>query len=143
MLAVTSFDETSPVFNITNGNSSFSVTTPGHWNSEFAQKTIDELNKLLELRSQNDIELYVQQVRKKRIILINDCSISSLGTFKTEISEELKNVKYNDLEDMVYRMQLTYDEFMDLLDKKNSPSKKKQVIPHHLEYLKYAVLTKR
>ena len=29
-----------------------------------------------------------------------------------------KNVKYNDLEDLVYRMQLTYDEIIDVLDLK-------------------------
>ena len=38
---------------------------PGHGNSESAKKTIDELNKILELRNQNDVELYVEQVRKK------------------------------------------------------------------------------
>ena len=30
-----------------------------------AEKTIDELNNLLELRSQNGIDLHVEQVRKK------------------------------------------------------------------------------
>ena len=28
---------------------------------------------------------------------------------KNEISEEFKNVKYNDIEELIYRMQLTYD----------------------------------
>ena len=36
---------------------------------------------------------------------------------KKEILEELKNVKYNDLEDLVYRMQLTFDEIKDILEK--------------------------
>ena len=35
---------------------------------------------------------------------------------KNEILEELKNVKYNDLEDLVYRMRLSYDEIIDILD---------------------------
>ena len=35
-----------------------------------------------------------------------------------EILEELKNVKYKDLDDLVYRMQLTYDEIIDVLDLK-------------------------
>ena len=30
--------------------------------------------------------------------------------------EELKTAKYNDIEDFVYRMQLTYDEIIDVLD---------------------------
>ena len=37
---------------------------------------------------------------------------------KNEILKELKNVKYNDLEDLVYRIQLTYDEIIDILDLK-------------------------
>ena len=36
----------------------------------------------------------------------------------------MKNVKYNDLEDLVYRMQLTYDEVIDILDFKYIPTKR-------------------
>ena len=43
---------------------------------------------------------------------------------KNEILEELKNAKYNDIEDLVYRMQLTYDEIIDILDLKYIPSKR-------------------
>ena len=49
LLAVTSFEATNSVFNITNENNGFSISTPSHWISESAEKTIDELNKLLEL----------------------------------------------------------------------------------------------
>ena len=35
---------------------------------------------------------------------------------KNEILEQLKNVKYNDLKDLVYRMRLSYNEIMDILD---------------------------
>ena len=62
-------------------------------------KTIDELIKLLELSSQNDIELHVDQVRRKKMILINDYSLSSFDSFKNEIIEQLKNAKSNDLKD--------------------------------------------
>ena len=62
LLAVTSFEATNSVFNIKNKNESFSITTPGHWNSKSAEKTFDELNKLLEFRSQNGIELHGNQV---------------------------------------------------------------------------------
>ena len=65
LLAVTFFECTNSVFSTTNENNSFSITIPGHWNSKSAEKTIDELNKLLELRSQNGIVLHVEQVRKK------------------------------------------------------------------------------
>ena len=124
LLAVSSFECTNSVLNITNENNSFSIIIPGHYETESPEKTIDELNKVLELRSQNGIELHVEQVRKKGLILINDYSLSSLGMFKDEILEELKNVKYNDLEDLVYRFKLTYDEIMDILDLKYIPTKR-------------------
>ena len=38
--------------------------------------------------------------------------------------EELKKAKYNDLADLVYRMQLTYDEIMDALDLKYITTKR-------------------
>ena len=50
---------------------------------------------------------YMLNKFKKGIILINENSLSSLDTFKHEMLEELKNAKYNDLEDRVYRFQLT------------------------------------
>ena len=36
----------------------------------------------------------------------------------------MKEAKYNDLEDLVYRMQLTYDEIMDILDLKYISTKR-------------------
>ena len=36
----------------------------------------------------------------------------------------MKKAKYNDFEDLVYKMQLTYDEIIDLLDLKNIPTKR-------------------
>ena len=124
VLAVSSFECTNSVFNITNENNSFSIIIPGHCQNKSNEETIDELNKLLELRSRNSIELNVEQVRKKGLILINDYSLSSLDMFKNEILEDLKNDKYNDLEDMVYRFRLTYDEIMDILDLKYIPTKR-------------------
>ena len=65
LLAVTSFESTISVSNITNENNSFSFIIPGHLNSKSAEKTINELNIFLELRSHNDFELHVERVRKK------------------------------------------------------------------------------
>ena len=87
-----------------------------------AEKLIDELKKLFELRSQNDIELNVEQNRKKGVLLKKSYSLSSLGTFKIEFLEELNNSKYNDLEDLVYRFQQTYDENIDILELKYIPT---------------------
>ena len=47
LLAVSSFECTNSVFNITNENNSFSIIVPGHYETESAEKTINDLNKLL------------------------------------------------------------------------------------------------
>ena len=54
----------------------------------------------------------------------NDYKLSDFGTQRNEILAELKNIKYNDLEDLVYRMQLTYNEILDILDLKYIPTKR-------------------
>ena len=65
LLAATSFEATNSVFNIIDENNSLSITIPGHWETKSAGKIIDELNNLLELRSENGIELHVKEVRKR------------------------------------------------------------------------------
>ena len=91
---------TNSVFNITEENNSFSITIPVHWQTKSDEKNFDELNKLIKLKSQIGIQLHVEEVRKRGLILLKDYSFSSLETFKKEIFEELKNAKYNDLEDL-------------------------------------------
>ena len=41
----------------------FSIIIPGHYQTEFAEKMISDLNKLLELKS---LELHVKEVKKRR-----------------------------------------------------------------------------
>ena len=121
LLRVTSLDCTISVPNINGENNSFSINIPGHCNSKSAEKTIDKLNGLLKLKSQNNIDLHVQEVRKRgHQIKIGDkeYKLSDFETQKNEILEELKNTEYNELEDMVYRFQLTYDGIIDILDLK-------------------------
>ena len=124
LLGVSSFECTNSVFNLTNENNSFSIIIPGHYENKFDEKTIENLTNILELRS---LELHVEEVRKrgnKIKIGDNEYKLSDYDTKKFEIIEELKNVKYNDLEDLVYRMQLTYDEIIDILDFKYIPTKR-------------------
>ena len=124
LLAVSSFECTNSVFNITNENNLFSIIIPGHYETEFAEKIIDELNRLLELKTLN---LHVNEVRKRgNIIKIGnkENKLSDFDNKKYEILEELKNIKYNDLTDLVYRMQLTYDEIIDVLDIKYISTKR-------------------
>ena len=124
LLAVSSFECTNSVFNITDDNNSFSIIIPAHCETEFAENTIDELNNLLELRS---LELHVNEVRKRgNIIKIgdNEYKLSDFDNQKYEIIEELKKAEYNDLKDLVYRMRLSYDEIIDVLDLKYIPTKR-------------------
>ena len=62
LLAVSSFECTNSVHNITAENNSFSIFIAGHYKTEFAEKVIDDLNKLIELRS---LELHVNEIRKR------------------------------------------------------------------------------
>ena len=62
LLAVSSLECTNSVFNIDNGSNSFSITIPGHYQNKSDEKTIDDLNKLLELKS---LQLHVAEVKKR------------------------------------------------------------------------------
>ena len=124
LLTVSSFEYTNSVFNITNENNSFSIIIPGHYKTEFAEKVFNYLNKLYELKS---LELHVEEVRKrgnKIKIADNEYELSDFDTQKNEILEELRNVKYNDLRDLIYSMQLTYNEIIDILDLEYIPTKR-------------------
>ena len=66
VLAVSSFEATNSVFNITDEVNSFLNTIPGHWQTKSDEKTIDELNKLLQLRSHEGSELHVKEIRKRK-----------------------------------------------------------------------------
>ena len=73
------------------------------------------------------IELHVKEVRKRgHQIVIGDKEhkLTDFDTYKEEILEELNKAKYNDLEDLVYRFQPTYDEIIDILDLKYIAAKR-------------------
>ena len=119
VLGVTSSEATNSVFDITDENNSFSITTSGHWKPEDGKGLINKLNMLLELRSENDIEVHVKEVDKKG----NEIEIENSGQnlacfdrFKIEILAETKSANYKDVKGMVYGMELTYDEIVDISD---------------------------
>ena len=92
LLAVSSFECTNSVFKITDENNSFSIIIPGHYLNESDEKTINDLNNLLELKS---LELHVEEVRKrgdKIKIGDNEYKLSDFDNQKYEILEELKKV---------------------------------------------------
>ena len=124
LMAVSLFDCINSVFNITNEKNPFSIIIPGHYQNKSDEKMINDLNKLLELRS---LELHVEEVRKGGNKIKrgdNEYKLADFDTQKNEILKELRNVKYNDLEDLVYRMQLTYNEIIDILDLKYISTKR-------------------
>ena len=91
---MTNFEATNSVFVITNENNLFSMTTPGHWQTDFAEKTIDELYNLLELTSQKRFELHVKGVTKKRKYNKKGDNENKLSDFDTQKKTRyLKNQK--------------------------------------------------
>ena len=64
---MSSFETTNSIFIISDENKSFAFSIPGNWRfPNFSELgIIDKLNKLLKLRSQTDIELHVEEVRKR------------------------------------------------------------------------------
>ena len=96
----------------------------GHWQTESDEKTIDDLKKIIVLGS---LELHVKEVRRRgNQIKIgdNENKLTDYDRQKNEILEELKFAKYNDIEDLAYRLKLTYEEIIDILDLKWTPSKR-------------------
>ena len=67
LLTVTNFEATNSVFNITDENKSFSISILGRWRIPIYSPggIIDKLKNLLKHRSQIDIELHLEEVRKK------------------------------------------------------------------------------
>ena len=60
-------------------------------------------------------------------VVINGAEVKFLhdrDTRENEILSDLKSLKYHDLENLMYRMQLTYVEIIDILDLKYIPTKK-------------------
>ena len=85
LLAVTSFEATNSVFNITNGNYSFLITTPGHFSFRGAAETIQKLNKSFEMGANYDINLHVEEVRRRGNQITTgekDYNLSDLDTQK-------------------------------------------------------------
>ena len=63
LLGVSSFEAMKSVININNENKSFSITSPRYWSSRGGAENILKLQKLLEIRPQNDIVLHLEKVR--------------------------------------------------------------------------------
>ena len=118
LLELSCFECTNSVFNTIDENNSFSINIPGHWETEFDRKAFAKINEIIEL---NSLELHVEEVRAtghKITLGDSEKNYRTLILKKNKILEEIKKAKYNDLEDLVYRMQLTFVEVRDILDLK-------------------------
>ena len=95
LLAVTSSEATNCVLIITDENNSFSLTTPGHWNSEDGEEAINKLKNLLEFRSESDIDLHVKEVEKRSTrteIETSGYNLENFDHLMSEILPELRRV---------------------------------------------------
>ena len=111
---------------IFDGKSSFSVTIESFCSSKGVAETIGKLQKLLRLRSKKDIKLHVEEViQRGNQIKIGDkeYQLSDPDTRTEETIEEPEKADYNDLEDKVFRMELTYHEVAQIFDTKHIDAK--------------------
>ena len=95
---------------------------------EGGDKTINKLSELIKLRSQNEIKLHVKGVEKRgtRIEQGNrGYTLAGFGHVQSESNAEIRIVENVDFADMVYRMELSNDEYMDILERNNDPSIRK------------------
>ena len=85
---MSSFECTNSVFNITKEKNLFSIIIQGHYETEFAEKMINDLNNILELKS---LELHVNEVRKRgNKIKVGDNEYK-LSDFDAQKKRYLKN----------------------------------------------------
>ena len=119
LLTVTSFGATNSVCKKTDGNKSFLISKPIRLTTEDDEAISDKIKEISELRSQKDSDLHVKEVEKgcTRIELeIGGYSVPGFVYLKSGVLAELKEVIYKVVDDMVFRMELTYDENIEILD---------------------------
>ena len=123
---MTAFEATNSVFNKTDENNTFAISIPGFWRIFIflPEGIIDKLKNLLKLRSQNDVDLHVEVIKKQGNQILRGDKMYKLSDFdaqKNVVAEELKSANYHDLEELVNGRELIYDEITDILDIKLFP----------------------
>ena len=98
LLGVTSFERTNSVFKLIDENNSVSIIIPGCWRipDYLDENIIDELKKLLKLKSEKIFESRVEEVRKRgtrKKIGVKEYKLSNFDTFKNEILQKIKKAK--------------------------------------------------
>ena len=77
-----------------------------------AEETVDWLNDLLELSSQSDIRIDVKKVERRGLMIVKEFFMSDFDIFEGQVIDK-KKLK-NNIEDMVYWIELTYNDFVDI-----------------------------
>ena len=91
LLAELSLEANNSVLKITNENNTFSISTPDYRFSRGSAETIMRLQKLLEIRHNIDIEIHVEEVRKRGNQTKTRDNIWKLSDPDTRKKRELKN----------------------------------------------------
>ena len=93
LLAVTSFEATSSVFNKTDEKNSFSICKPCRWAipNHIPNRIFDNLKDLLKLRSEEDFELHVKEVKKRRNRSLKGDKENKLSDFDAHQKDILKD----------------------------------------------------
>ena len=80
LIAVTTFEATNSVINMSNGDKSYSISTPSFWNPKGVEETINKRENYSDFRSQNDIEWHLKEVERRVTRLeIENSGYSSAG----------------------------------------------------------------
>ena len=65
----------------------------------------------------------MKEVEKRSLLIVKEFSLSAFDTFENEILVELESISYIDLENMVHGTKLSYNQTVDILDKKSIGTK--------------------
>ena len=129
---MTNFGATNCDSNTTDWNNSFpsSTSIPEYWIPGSSGGTFDKLKELLELRSKTILNYTWCKPKNRGLVFMETSSWSDLDIRQKETNEEINIIKYGtqdtrqpneykNLEDLVYRLQLTSDEIIKTLDIKH------------------------
>ena len=106
---MTSFEATNSVFIITDKKTSFSISSLNYWVLVGGEELINNPKNLLEVRSQNGIELHGKDFEERgtRIEIGNGgYKLAGYDHCKSETLVELGRLNFKDLYNMVYRKKL-------------------------------------
>ena len=79
LLAVTSFEASNSVFNVTDENNSFSNTTPAHWSSEIVEEIINQLKNYQSVDLKTITNYMLKKFKKGTRIVMENSGFNLAG----------------------------------------------------------------